>query len=199
MSNVLNLLSEETYTEQTDGIISAINGFGSGLLEYATSLAFKGANLPELINVKINGSALNLLRDTTGVKKAYVTLSIGNNLTYFAANSTVEEIVFEQMQPSAFSTFNGTSDGLKKLIVPHNVINAGAVKIYGELVDDSLVSIGNGLITRSSGTASLTLSANSSAKLNTLTGTVTDGVFTQGEGTVTLYDFITQTKGWTVV
>ncbi|MBR5342607.1 MAG: hypothetical protein IK149_01775 [Oscillospiraceae bacterium] len=99
-----------------------------------------------------------------------------NNPLYFTTGSVLEEVRFEQ----------GT----------------GSVSIYlgyhGHLSDASLVSLGNGL----DGTVtdkSVTLHADCKARLSTIMGTVTDGVFTlDAQGTVNLNDFITTTKGWTV-
>lgn len=73
------------------------------------------------------------------------------------------------------------------------------------LTDDSLLQIANALC--STYTSVLTLHATPKAKLSTITGTVsqvtddtgTYDFFTADEnGTVTLLDFITNTKGWTV-
>lgn len=66
------------------------------------------------------------------------------------------------------------------------------------LTDDSVVSIANGL---DATVSAQTLSLNSTvkARCQTLMGTVSDGVFTaDASGTVTLADFITTTKGWTL-
>jgi len=73
------------------------------------------------------------------------------------------------------------------------------------LTDQSLVSIANGFCALH--TSTLTLHATPKAKLSTIMGTVsqvtddtgTYDFFTADEnGTVTLMDFITNTKGWTV-
>jgi hypothetical protein len=125
--------------------------------------------------------------------------STGSTLN-FAYGSSVEDLEFINFPQLQITNFNRSGDALKRLIVEPNILKPSTTKIYGELIDESLVSIANGLIIRTSGTATLTLSDNSKARLNTLTGTVEDGFFTQDdEGAVTLYDFITQTKGWTVV
>lgn len=65
------------------------------------------------------------------------------------------------------------------------------------LSDASLVSCANGLSDTVSQT--LTTSADQKTSINSIVGTVTDGAFTaDANGTVTLMDFITNTKGWTV-
>ena len=65
------------------------------------------------------------------------------------------------------------------------------------LTDTSLINIANALPTGASKT--LTLHATPKGRLTSIMGTVADGVFTEdASGTVTLMDFITNTKGWTV-
>lgn len=66
------------------------------------------------------------------------------------------------------------------------------------LTDDSLVSIANAL---SDSVTAMTITHNATAKANCglIVGTVTDGFFTQDAGgSVTLTDFITNVKGWTL-
>ena len=66
------------------------------------------------------------------------------------------------------------------------------------LTDASLVSIANGLSSSASG-LSVAFHATPKARCSTLMGTVTSGEFTQNAGgTVSLADFITNTKGWTL-
>ena len=74
------------------------------------------------------------------------------------------------------------------------------------LSDDSLISLANGL-TYASATSTLTLHATSKAKLQNIMGTVSqvtrgnetyDKFTASASGTVTLEDFITTTKGWTI-
>lgn len=64
------------------------------------------------------------------------------------------------------------------------------------LTDESLVNIANALPAASK---TLTLSAGAKTKCAAIMGTVTDGVFTvDASGAVTLTNFITTTKGWTI-
>lgn len=64
--------------------------------------------------------------------------------------------------------------------------------------DATLVSMANALDGTASGNT-LKIHATPKATCQTLMGTVTDGLFTiDASGTVTLADFITQTKGWTL-
>lgn len=204
MSNVLNLVSEETFTEQTDDIVEAINAIGNGLMQYASYVSFENANLPSVIEVKARDIASNMLSGTTGVTVATVSVLTESSISLnnFAYSSSVEQIVFKKL-PSTIDvgTFNEYNE-LRSVIFPSNIIRAkpATQTIYGDLVDESLVSIGNALKITSDTRTKIKLSSASKARLNTLMGTVTDGTFTQDdEGAVTLYDFITQTKGWIVV
>ena len=208
MSNVLNLVSEDTYVDQTDEIVEAINGFGSGLLAHARGVSFSNEKLPETIDVTVITFAPDMLDFTTNIKSATIT-ALGTSpltLNEFASASSVENIVFKKLPLAIMvGVFNLDNDNLTSVIFPPNVIKAttGTAIFSGELIDESLVSIGNALKrkTGSGSTGNIKFSSSTvQSRLNTLMGTVTDGVFTQdNEGTVTLYDFITQTKGWTVV
>lgn len=64
--------------------------------------------------------------------------------------------------------------------------------------DDTLISIANALDGTAAG-KTLKIHATPKARCQTLMGTVADGLFTaDASGTVTLADFITTTKGWTL-
>lgn len=64
------------------------------------------------------------------------------------------------------------------------------------LTDESLVNIANAL---PSASKTLTLSADAKTRCAAIMGTVTNGVFTvDASGAVTLTNFITTTKGWTI-
>ncbi len=66
------------------------------------------------------------------------------------------------------------------------------------LTNASLISIANGLKSNVTG-KTLTLHSTAKAKLSTITGTVTSGVFTaDASGIVTLQNFILNTKGWSI-
>lgn len=87
--------------------------------------------------------------------------------------------------------------------VPNSMSYNGTYQLgqHSNLSDDSLVSIANAM--DASGSVNVTktvkLHATAASKLSTIMGTVSDGFFTlDPNGTTTLLDFITQTKGWTV-
>lgn len=125
--------------------------------------------LKKISGVTFNGNIANWTYDTQA------------NVIYFPTGSALEEIRFV---PNSMS-YNGTY----------------RLKQHGNLSDDSLVSIANAM--DASGSVNVTktveLHASAAGKLSTIMGTVTDGVFAlDTNGTTTLLDFITQTKGWTV-
>lgn len=63
------------------------------------------------------------------------------------------------------------------------------------LTDDTLISIANAL----AGIYTLKLNATPKARLDSIMGTVTGGVFSKSaSGTISLEDFIAVTKGWTI-
>lgn len=107
-----------------------------------------------------------------------------------------------------YRKFNGTS--LQEFYLVPNKVTAGEGGIVtGVLIDDSLVSVANALVGGLSTPQTLTISnATTKAKCSTIVGSVsqitdasgTYDFFTQDQdnGTVTLLDFITNTKGWTV-
>ena len=65
------------------------------------------------------------------------------------------------------------------------------------LSDATLISVANALTV---GGYTLTLHATAAARCAEITGTVSDGVFTADSGgTTTLTEFITTTKGWSIV
>lgn len=165
-------------------------------IEALTSTAFNGTpDLEEIVINADNASAFaankSFLSYLPGLKKisgvtfngntVNWTYTTSNAVIYFPTGSALEEIRFV---PNSMS-YNGTY----------------RLKQHGNLSDDSLVSIANAM--DASGSVNVTktveLHASAAGKLSTIIGTVTDGVFAlDTNGTTTLLDFITQTKGWTV-
>lgn len=96
---------------------------------------------------------------------------------YFPTGSSLEEIRF----------------------VPDSMSYSGTYQLgrHGNLSNDSLVSIANAM--DSSNPQTIVLHADAKSKLSSIVGTVAAGVFTiAAGGAVTLLDFISNTKGWTV-
>lgn len=125
-------------------------------------------SLKKISGIKLNGNAVYWTYDT-------------NLNTIYLPTSALEEIRF----------------------VPNSMSYNGTYRLgqHGKLSDDSLVSIANAM--DASGSVNVTktvkLHATAAGKLSTIMGTVSDGFFTlDPNGTTTLLDFITQTKGWTV-
>ena len=149
--------------------------------------------------------AQNFLNRNTTVKKVSFPngLTITGGIYYFiSGNTALEEVIGEiSILPGitydVTTAFQGTN--LKTISFAHNTLYfPNTVFASPVLTDESLVSIANGLNPTVSG-ASLSLHATPKANCSLIVGTVADGVFTQDAGgTVTLTDFITQTKGWTL-
>ena len=118
----------------------------------------------------------------------YTTGNAGNNYSAFSNNTRLAEFY----------------------VVPNKITSAFYLSSCANLVDATITSIANGL--NASSVNTLTLHATPKAKLSAIVGNVTQKThnditdeeetfdfFTADEnGTVTLMDFITNTKGWTV-
>ncbi len=100
---------------------------------------------------------------------------------------------------SSSNLSNMLSDHIVEIrFVPNSCKYAWNISATKHVSNDTLVSIANALDGTAAG-QTLTLHADSKAKCQTLMGTVAGGVFTaNASGTVTLTDFITTTKGWTL-
>ena len=126
----------------------------------------------------------------------------GNSSQAFQDCRTIKSIVGGSLDLSAATNIGTFARGASNLetisFVPSSVM--ASITFFGasKLSDESLVSIANGLNGTVSG-KSLTLHATPKARCQTLMGTVADGVFTaDASGTVTLVDYITTVKGWTL-
>lgn len=118
----------------------------------------------------------NTLVEITGGAFDFSEASYVNSTTIYGAN-----------QPLTTISFVRNSIKVSFQIGTQQYLNAG-----------SLVSIANGLDGSVTG-QTLTLHATPKATCQTLMGTVMDGLFTaDASGTVTLADFITTVKGWTL-
>lgn len=86
---------------------------------------------------------------------------------------------------------------LESLTFQKNSIKAGVnISWSSKLTDESLISLANGL--NSESTSTIYLHADSKTKCGLILGNNVDGEFVEGEGAMTLRDFITTVKGWTV-
>lgn len=157
---------------------------------------FNGAN--DLEEIEINASNSNdytqsgssgdgaftylpALKKITGVtfngnSARWISYSKSNTL-WLPTGSNLEEIRFV---PNSM-TYNGTYNFSQ----------------HGKLSDASLVSIANAMAENTS--KAIDLHADVIARLPNIMGTVSDGTFAlDANGTITLQDFIANTKGWTV-
>lgn len=164
-------------------------------------------------NLAFAPTALNSQNKTT--KPWTLKLSCANTPSFdvseFTRSGTVTRIIgkpgtISQFGTGGYARFNSTK--LVEVYFVPNCIATGGPFTTGELIDASLVSFANalqgGLATQQTVTIG---NAATKDKCNTIVGTVstvTEGgstydFFTQDpSGTVTLYDFITQTKGWLI-
>ena len=143
-----------------------------------------------------------------GIKKAKVTGNFSGVETYegfmdYTRNLQVLDMEFDFTSCStAYSVRiynNYGSPVLTHLRFKKNTLSISiSLLALAALDDDSCVSIANGLNANATG-QTLTLDPVPKAKCSSIVGTVNDGFFTQdAQGTVTLSDFITNTKGWTL-
>lgn len=164
----------------------------------SNSSAFNGASDLEEIEINADNST-NLITD-----------HIRNAFSYLPALKKITGIVFNAngdrwcYQTSANVIYFPTGSALEEIrFVPDSMSYNGTYWFaeHGKLSDESLASIANAM--DASGSVNVTkaiqLHSTASGKLSTIMGTVSDGFFTlDPNGTTTLLDFITQTKGWTV-
>ena len=118
---------------------------------------------------------------------------------YYCSNL---ETIAGEIDCSNCSTFNNTfsrCDNLKDITFKPNTIKASvSLGHSGALTEASLVSIANGLDGTATG-QTLTLHATSKTTCDTLMGTNASGTFVpDAQGTLSLSDFITTVKGWTL-
>lgn len=111
-------------------------------------------------------------------------------------------IDFSAMSDSNWYNTFANCTSLEEIRIKPNTINKTVVnnnfQRCTKLSDDSLVSIANGL-DDAAHSLSISLPNSIKTRCGQIVGTVADGVFTQdAAGSVTLTDFITNTKGWTL-
>lgn len=112
------------------------------------------------------------------------------------------EIDFSRMTANTwYNTFAQCRALQEVRIVPGSIkltVANNNFQICTALSDDSIVSISNGLDGSATG-QSISLPSAITTRCGQIVGTVSDGLFVQDDtGSLTLTDFITQTKGWTL-
>lgn len=192
----------------TTGAFSAASQKNRGIkkvtLNIGTIVAAQNSNMfngaKDLEEIEINAS------NSTDLP----TSSILNAFSYLPALKKIAGIVFNGNSvrwtygTNADVIYFPTGSALEEIrFVPNSMSYNGTYQLgqHGKLSDDSLVSIANAM--DASGSVNVTktvkLHSTASGKLPTIMGTVSDGFFTlDPNGTTTLLDFITQTKGWTI-
>ncbi len=132
--------------------------------------------------------------DTSSVTNYNDAFSGNNNETFFV---TVDGDALDLS--SATGLLNMIGKRIKEIrFVPNTAKVNWQMNVCENISDDTLVSIANALDGTATG-LTLTIHATPKARCQTLMGTVSGGLFTiDAGGTVTLADFITQTKGWTL-
>ena len=100
-------------------------------------------------------------------------------------------------QPHYYNPFSNCA-ALKEVRFERQIADADWVFKWSPVLSDAtLISVANALTV---GSYTLTLHATAAARCAEIVGTVSDGVFTADSGgTTTLTEFITTTKGWSIV
>lgn len=142
-----------------------------------------------------------------GLKEIKITGDLSGVTSYtafLAYVATVEKIDCEfdftsvtADNDSNIFSYNMTS--LTYLRVKANTLSVNFnLNLAPALDDDSLVSVANGLNSSATG-KTITINATPKARLSTIMGVVSDGLFVKdATGTLSLSDFITTVKGWTL-
>ena len=100
-------------------------------------------------------------------------------------------------EATAYNTFYNCAKLVDVRFTPNSAQQDWVFKWSPNLSDATLVSAANALTV---GSYTLTLHATAAARCAEIVGTVSDGVFTADSGgTTTLTEFITTTKGWSIV
>ena len=194
-----------------------------GISNFLTSAIGGSDNTEITVNAKqvvgsttaatITADIANIMQNATKIKKITINAtknpSIGSGFIY---NNVVQKVIGTPLICTNFGAgatsrrFSGTA--LTEVYLVPNKVSEGGVGINtGVLIDASLVSFANALKDGVTGQTFTILNATTKARCSTLMGTVSqvteDGVtynfFTQNDdGTVSLADFITNTKGWSL-
>lgn len=191
MSGLNEFTAESSIYNMLNGLTSLIqikfptftNALGG---RYNTSYLFNG-------NFNLREVDLSMVSITNAVSTEYM-------FSGCTALSTIDISNFDMSLVTYTSAMFSSCKSLKNLICKDTIFPSISFSLGGSplLTNSSLINVANALPVVST-SPTLTLHATPKARLSTIMGTVADGVFTADEsGTVTLENFITQTKGWTV-
>ena len=122
-----------------------------------------------------------------------------NNPSYLLQSSAVETIIGElDLSQSTSVNVFADADNLKDVTIKASTIIVNVTCPSTVLTDVSVVSMANGLSETVTG-KTITLNATVRARCSTLMGTNDNGTFVaSASGTLSLADFITTVKGWTL-
>lgn len=155
-----------------------------------------------------NATSLNALLENSSVVTIYFNFSTGkveNWYRTFAISSLRyiygEPIDFRSCNTTSITTCAQAANIEYIRVVPSTLRYSLNLVGSSRLTNESIVSIANGCAL-SSGSVSSTLTLHSTVKSNidNIVGKIVDGLFEiDNTGTTTLRNFITNTKGWTIV
>lgn len=152
-----------------------------------------------------NGSVSGVFRESANLEEVHITnaqFTYGADYIFYNCSKlrTVTGLNCTSSGNAAWSNAFTSCSALENIeFIQNSIYNSIRLSYSPLLTIASLVSIANGLHTYSSGTWTLQLASQSKTKLSTILGTVNDGVFAESAGgTVTLQNFVTNTKGWTI-
>lgn len=160
------------------------------------------------LDITVDNGISNLSYAFNNCKAPHITIHANtsgctNFSTAFGGNATETFLITVDGDALDLSSATSLGDLIGKRVkeirfVPNSAKISWQMNSSQNVSDDTLISIANAL----DGTAAdktLKIHATPKARCQTLMGTVADGLFTaDASGTVTLADFITNTKGWTL-
>lgn len=191
MSGLNEFTAEKVIYNMLSGLTSLIqikfptftNALGG---RYNTSYLFNG-------NFNLREVDLSMVSITNAVSTEYM-------FSGCTALSTIDISNFDMSLVTYTTAMFSSCASLKNLICTDTIFPSISFSLGGSplLTNSSLINVANALPVVST-SPTLTLHATPKARLSTIMGTVTDGVFTvDDDGDTTLLSFINNTKGWTV-
>lgn len=131
-----------------------------------------------------------------GILGGLAAFSLCPNLKTIESTATFGGKEFLRKEATAYNPFYNCAKLVDVRFTPNSAQQDWVFKWSPALSDETLVSAANALTV---GSYTLTLHATASARCAEITGTVSDGFFTaSSSGIITLEDFITTTKGWSL-
>lgn len=168
---------------QSMGSFAIKSGYYGSFSDNLESVSFEGATI-------VVGAAVSAFEGRTKLKVIDAVFDMSKVPSYASGYNFAN--MFREC--SALEEIRFVPNSLLWMNTSYQIFNVSQV-----LSDTSLVSIANALAVGSAA-PNIKLLSTPYARCSTLMGTVTDGLFTQDDvsGTVSLADFIANTKGWTL-